>query len=55
MVSKFVVSESGEVTGVNFIHSNKLHIVLVKKEVVLSAGMVDVLAIRSKGCILITY
>ncbi|KFY06762.1 hypothetical protein V492_07762 [Pseudogymnoascus sp. VKM F-4246] len=38
LATKLVVSEAGEVTGVEFIYAEKSHTVLVKKEVVLSAG-----------------
>ncbi|KAL5354417.1 hypothetical protein ACLOAV_000506 [Pseudogymnoascus australis] len=40
LVTKLVISEAGEVTGVEFIHSEKSHTVLVKKEVILSAGTI---------------
>lgn len=41
LVSKLVVSEDGDVSGVEFIHGEKTHTVQVKKEVVLSAGVVS--------------
>ena len=40
LVTKLVVSATGDVTGVEFIHSGKSHAVKAKKEVVLSAGTV---------------
>lgn len=40
LVTKLVISEAGEVTGVEFLHLEKSHTVLTKKEVVLSAGTV---------------
>lgn len=40
LATKLIVSDAGEVTGVEFIHSEKSHTVLAKKEVVLSAGTV---------------
>lgn len=40
LVTKLIVSEAGEVTGVEFLHAEKSHAVLAKKEVVLSAGVV---------------
>ncbi|KFY28000.1 hypothetical protein V493_03134 [Pseudogymnoascus sp. VKM F-4281 (FW-2241)] len=40
LVTKLVISEAGEVTGVEFLHSEKSHTVLAKKEVVLSAGTI---------------
>ena len=40
LVTKLVVSEGGEVTGVETLHSGKQHTVLVKNEVVISAGAV---------------
>ncbi|OBT65798.1 hypothetical protein VE03_03316 [Pseudogymnoascus sp. 23342-1-I1] len=39
-VTKLVISDDGEVTGVEFLHSEKSHTVLAKKEVVLSAGAI---------------
>ncbi|KFX92057.1 hypothetical protein O988_07453 [Pseudogymnoascus sp. VKM F-3808] len=40
LVTKLIVSEAGEVTGVEFLHADKSHTVLAKKEVVLSAGVI---------------
>jgi len=41
LVSKLLVSDTGVVSGVEFLHSGKSHKVLSKKEVVLSAGVVS--------------
>ncbi|KFZ03907.1 hypothetical protein V502_10565 [Pseudogymnoascus sp. VKM F-4520 (FW-2644)] len=40
LATKLIVSDAGEVTGVEFLHSEKSHTVLAKKEVVLSAGTI---------------
>lgn len=41
LVSKIEVSKTGLVSGVHFLHSEKLHFVGVKKEVILCAGAVS--------------
>ncbi|OBT85033.1 hypothetical protein VE02_04963 [Pseudogymnoascus sp. 03VT05] len=38
LVTKLIISKAGEVTGVEFLHEDKPHTVLAKKEVVVSAG-----------------
>lgn len=45
LVTKLVVTEAGAVTGVEFLHSDKSHSVEVKKEVVLSAGVVSFISL----------
>ncbi|OBT76278.1 hypothetical protein VF21_03339 [Pseudogymnoascus sp. 05NY08] len=40
LVTNLIISEAGEVTGVEFLHEDKPHTVLAKKEVVLSAGTI---------------
>ncbi|EKD17772.1 hypothetical protein MBM_04141 [Drepanopeziza brunnea f. sp. 'multigermtubi' MB_m1] len=40
LVTKLVVSETGEVSGVVFIHEGRAHQINVKKEVILSAGVI---------------
>ena len=47
LVTKLVVSGAGEATGVEFLHSKKSHTVTVKKEIVLSAGVVRFLPLPS--------
>ncbi|KAG0646445.1 Dehydrogenase mpl7 [Hyphodiscus hymeniophilus] len=54
LVSKLVVSEGGEVTGVEFLHSGVSHIVQVMKEVVLSAGVVCSPLLRSRSTLVLT-
>lgn len=41
LVSKLVVNDQGVVSGVEFLHGEESHIVRVKKEVILCAGVVS--------------
>ena len=51
LVTKLVVSDAGEVTGVEFLHSGRSHTVNAKKEVVLSAGVVCPILSHGKSAI----